>query len=578
MDQFERLEDIFKNNNKGMAVAITGQWGIGKTFFWNKFINERAKTEEERKYLPFSITQKYPNLFNKKYAYISLFGVESVADLKTAICTNLSSNHFNESSSKNIETPILLKKFISQFRDIKVSHYGISASARLIESLLFAQVSNAIICFDDFERMSNKLDIKDVMGLANQLKLERNCQVILILDESKTEEKNKEKYAEYKEKLIDETIKITSVEPLIRARAKEENIDEPLINLMVKFANELAIHNFRFFQKVIKLYEQFLEQLPSEVADLTKEIILIRILQGYFIEDFGLTCGLSWNDFTFKMAVRREIAKNNEANQSEKENIKLSKLRNISSSFERDDLWMIEFKKWFEQKDSVNFSGLRELVQSELIYEKNQTIKNKVWDIFERRFNFKVEESDFEYLAGIGRDFINNESLNNVAAAYEFIKKYVEDERKAEQFKQDVLKVIDSDIGKAISRKKEELRLWEYPNNIFYEYIDKLVEEYHSEKSLKEIISYYLQYGSFKSEDDRKELKKFSFNEWFQYLTIDIYNEKFILEKDKTLIACLKLLSNISMKSIVVEVLNKIGEESEFKKRFMQDIIENHLD
>ncbi|TCB72741.1 hypothetical protein E0H88_00575 [Acinetobacter sp. ANC 4216] len=37
-------------------------------------------------------------------------------------------------------------------------------------------------------------------------------------------------------------------------------------------------------------------------------------------------------------------------------------------------------------------------------------------------------------------------------------------------------------------------------------------------------------------------------------------------------------IDDISMKSIVVEVLNKIGEESEFKKNFMQDIIENHLD
>ena len=36
---------------------------------------------------------------------------------------------FYDENLKNIETPILLKKFISQFRDIKVSHSGISASA-----------------------------------------------------------------------------------------------------------------------------------------------------------------------------------------------------------------------------------------------------------------------------------------------------------------------------------------------------------------------------------------------------------------------------------------------------------------
>src|SRR5690606_6044288 len=161
---------------------------------------------------------------------------------------------------------------------------GISSSAKIFDSLMFNQVKDAIICFDDFERMTNKLDIKDVMGLANQLKLERNCQVVLILDESKTENENKKKYAEYKEKLVDAEIKITTVEPLIRANT--QGIDAPLIDLMVEFAEKLEIHNFRFFQKVINLYKQFLEQLSEQVADTTKEIILIRVLQGYFIEDF----------------------------------------------------------------------------------------------------------------------------------------------------------------------------------------------------------------------------------------------------------------------------------------------------
>src|SRR5690606_16754555 len=103
--------------------------------------------------------------------------------------------------------------------------------------------------------------------------------------EDKAEGENKKKYAEYKEKLIDETIKITSVEPLIRVNIKD--IDDDLVNLIVEFANELEIHNFRFFQKVIKLYHQFLEQLPEQVAYSTKEIILVRILQGYFIDDYG---------------------------------------------------------------------------------------------------------------------------------------------------------------------------------------------------------------------------------------------------------------------------------------------------
>ena len=205
--------------------------------------------------------------------------------MKNAICTKLALNPYAKSDTSKWEFSQIIKNTVAQFRDIKVSQYGVIASAKILESLLFLQVKDAIICFDDFERISNKLDIKDVMGLANQLKLEKNCQIILILDEDKAESENKEKYAKYKEKLIDDTIIINSVEPLIRENAKD--IEEQLIELMVVFADGLEIHNFRFFHKVIKLYREFRDQLPNEVAYSTKEVILIRVLQGYFITDFG---------------------------------------------------------------------------------------------------------------------------------------------------------------------------------------------------------------------------------------------------------------------------------------------------
>lgn len=223
----ERLKGILEHNIKnekiGTAIAITGPWGVGKTFFWNKFLKDVTQKEKEDKKDFFYEASRisYKSIFDcHKYAYISLFGIENLSDLKNTICTKLSLNPYAKLDVGRFEFIQLLKNTIAQFRDLKVSNYGVSASARILESLLFLQVKDAIICFDDFERMSNKLDIKDVMGLANYLKLEKNCQVILILDEDKAEGDNKKKYADYKEKLIDETIVINSVEPLIREMRK----------------------------------------------------------------------------------------------------------------------------------------------------------------------------------------------------------------------------------------------------------------------------------------------------------------------------------------------------------------------
>lgn len=176
----EMLEENLRTGKVGTAIAITGSWGVGKTYFWKKFLEEQLS--EERIY-------KKDNVFNRKYAYVSLFGLESLSDLKTQIYSNIENYH------STVEIPKWIKGLPSIFKDTKISQYGISAPAKIFDSLMFNQVKDAMICFDDFERMSNKLDIKDVMGLANQLKLEKNCQVILILDEDKTEGENKKKYA-----------------------------------------------------------------------------------------------------------------------------------------------------------------------------------------------------------------------------------------------------------------------------------------------------------------------------------------------------------------------------------------------
>ena len=157
--QEQRLEDIFRtNDNNGIAIAITGSWGVGKTFFWNSFLKVQSIKEQERKYLPLSVRLMHKNFFDKKYAYVSLFGIENLSDLKAAISTNMSSNYFNQESTKNFEIPTFIKKGLTALREVKLtsSEYGISSSARIFESVLYAQVKDAIICFDDFERMSNK--------------------------------------------------------------------------------------------------------------------------------------------------------------------------------------------------------------------------------------------------------------------------------------------------------------------------------------------------------------------------------------------------------------------------------------
>lgn len=470
MNSEERLRKIFiENENKGMAIAITGSWGVGKTFFWNEF------------------RKNSPN--KKKYVYVSLFGLESLSDLKTHIYSHI------ENNNSAIEIPRWIRGLPSILKETRISQFGISSSAKIFDSLMFNQVKDAIICFDDFERMSNKLDIKDVMGLANQLKLERNCQVILILDESKTEKENKRKYAEYKEKLIDEEIKITSVEPLLRENAKD--IDGPLIDLMVEFAEKLEIHNFRFFQKVIKLYGQFIEQLPNEVAYSTKKIILIRVLQGYFIEDFGKKYEFGWEDV--KLVFEDKQKDWPEIKQKTYESLKL-----IAYDFVYADEWLIEFKRWFDQKGELNFSRIYELANSELISEKNNQIRDDLDNLMEEWRNFEVDNTFCMRLYKAASQIIGIENLGNLAFYCKLLMKFG-DKDLSEKLQNNINNWLSEEYdSKGYLFSNEQFSFDFNEDNQFYSYLKNLEKQkpYQGLPTLSEVIYRYFEHSGYNTSTD----------------------------------------------------------------------------
>nr|EHZ6835608.1 hypothetical protein [Acinetobacter baumannii] len=49
LDKEKRLKELLENNIKnekiGAVIAITGSWGIGKTFFWRNFLDKQLSDE-----------------------------------------------------------------------------------------------------------------------------------------------------------------------------------------------------------------------------------------------------------------------------------------------------------------------------------------------------------------------------------------------------------------------------------------------------------------------------------------------------------------------------------------------------
>lgn len=557
----ERLKGILEHNIKnekiGTAIAITGPWGVGKTFFWKSFLdkqlsNERIYTDD--------------NVFNRKYAYVSLFGLESLSDLKTQIYSNIESFH------SSIEIPKWIKGLPSIFKDSRVTQLGISAPVKLIDNLMFNRVSDAIICFDDFERMSNKLDIKDVMGLANYLKLEKNCQVILILDEDKAEGDNKKKYADYKEKLVDETIVINSVAHLIRANT--EDIDDELVNLMIDFANKLEIHNFRFFQKVIKLYRDFRCSLPPTVADSTKEIILIRILQGFLIIDFGGTYEITWDDFTTKKLVRNLINEKSHSDNDQSENIILGKLKNVSYLFVKDDLWSIEFRKWFDQIGGLDFILLNDLANSTLISEGNNKIKESFHKGCEDFWGLQVNKEFPEIFYEKTRRVIGLERLGNLSFALQVFDLFGKDVTALEK---EIINWMAEEMEKDISTFRLHDSFGEV-RPIFKQFVEnyKLYVE-KLPNLIDAIFNIYVREAW--NNKDELAVKKASKEDWekilFEEISLDSrfnsihssYVIKKVLERENT------SELGVKIRNLITEIYNEKAQDDEFYKNYMNFLI-----
>lgn len=571
MNQTERLKEIFiKNENKGIAIAITGSWGIGKTFFWNEFIKERIKQEKrerEKYYYKATLIDKKA-VFDKRYSYVSLFGIETLSDLKTKIYTQLSGHHFSEKEQPKFEVPRWVKAIASGLKEEKVSQLGFSSSMRFFDSMLFAQVKDAIICFDDFERMSNKLDIKDVMGLANQLKLEKNCQVILILDEDKTEDKNKEKYAEYKEKLIDENIKITSVEPLIRDKAKEVQMDKLLIDLMVKFADELEIHNFRFFQKVIRLYREFREELPMEVADSTKEIILIRVLQGYFIADFGINFEFSWGDIKL-------ILEENQKGWSERKIKTYEALKSLSYYFIYEDQWLIQYKKRFDQKGEMDIHALKELAQSEFISEKNNQIRDELDQLMFQWRNLEAEDGFCKKLLDLSIKRIGYENLENLDFYCELLFELGSETFSLELEANTKVWILEQYHLYGASFVDEQFSFGFKENNRFHKYIKSIQDELPDQglPPLIEIVYRYVVHNGWNTETDSRVLQIATKEDWKKLIFIDIHDDKRFAEFNifqilkKILIQQIDIKLQQNIRDFIFEILSEKAKNSEFERR-----------
>ena len=201
------------------VLCLRGKWGVGKTHSWNAILR-RARDRG--------------TIALKTYAYVSLFGRDSLAQLKYAIFENgmpladIGAEPTVESFKSN--TAGLFRRLGKQGFSFLQTLPQAGDYASELQALSFLSVRERLICIDDLERMGRHLPMKDVLGLISDLRDQKGCKIVLILNDDALEGADRRDFELYNEKVIDRSLEFAP-EPSDSVRIAVEG-EEPAMKAL----------------------------------------------------------------------------------------------------------------------------------------------------------------------------------------------------------------------------------------------------------------------------------------------------------------------------------------------------------
>jgi hypothetical protein len=411
------IEEEIRRFLKGTSpevLCITGQWGIGKTYLWKKEVLSAQQNEK------IGLT---------RYAYVSLFGQNSLEALKSAIVEETvdvgSIGKLPDISS--LKTPQNWKSSIAGWASRVatsipgIRDYVIDAS-RLLFSLL---ARRQLVCFDDLERAGLGLQQKDVLGLISFLKEERHCRIALLLNQEELEGDSKSDFARQVEKVIDTRLEFTPTpDDAVGIAITGNSIAE---RHLAKNCKALGLTNIRVIQKIKRLAIRLEEILSGFRTEVLFQAIHSATLFGWslyqpttapsidFIKTFEPWAEAMEKDRTFSAEEKRERAILRSYNFNRIDEFDEVILRGVRSGF-FDESQLKERAKTLDLQASTN-------QKHNELYE--------AWRLLRESFTVPADEV-MERLEKAFRDGVQTASANDLGAIVNLFKKLGEQDRAKE--------------------------------------------------------------------------------------------------------------------------------------------------
>jgi len=382
-EHIDKFLDYYCDNKKlpnpQYSVLLKGKWGSGKTHFINKY-KENLKKK------------------NKKYIYVSLYGVTKYDEIETKFLQSSNPEIFNEKSI-----------FVGKLADAFIKE-NIKKTFRIIKkNLSTLNAKGNILIFDDLERCS--INIVDLLGYINNFVEHQSYKVILIANEEELEKT--EQYKLIKEKLVGKTFEFKTNANLAydsflselknTNKVKEDILEKEKSNILELFEKSKS-NNLRALRQNLLDFERFYDEIL--ITHLEKKELITNILYWFFLFSFEIRQGNSDVLDLPKLSeeYRELLIIDKKEDEAEK-----TKYKSFLNKYNLDDNLdvVISFSLWKEvlldsniQKEELNSA----LINSKYYFDEN----TPSW---QRLTQFqKLEDDEFEeLLKDVYKRFCDNE-------------------------------------------------------------------------------------------------------------------------------------------------------------------------
>ena len=179
----ESILDYIRSDYTDYAIMINGEWGSGKTYFWNNKIRKQIDSLR---------------LNGKQYTtiYMSLYGISNLEEISKKIFIETT-----QLMDKN------LKKYMNATGQLSIPEYaktgldmanlfGVTQNGDKIDYAKFFSTDDKVLCFDDLERAN--VDVIDILGYINNFVEHDHIKTIIICNEKELSTKLKNSNLEMK--------------------------------------------------------------------------------------------------------------------------------------------------------------------------------------------------------------------------------------------------------------------------------------------------------------------------------------------------------------------------------------------